>query len=179
MLMKVRNDNEDDTTNLKNETKKNQKIIEETIGKVVNGIKSIDDKIQLLNLKERESEERVRKCLYYNKGFCKLQKNCPFFHPENLCPQFEKEGICLKTICRDRHQTLCRYWQKGNCYRGESCQFSDICSKKTLMLISRNNVISGKVKLIILTIASFVVKTSLPNAQLSKHIKNTTVNLQT
>ena len=66
----------------------------------------------------------------FSQRVCKLQKNCPFFHSENLCPQFEEEGTCLKIICRDRHQKLCQYWQKGNCYRGESCQFSHRCSKK-------------------------------------------------
>ena len=41
-----------------------------------------------------------------------------------LCSQFESEGICLKTICRDRHQRPCRYWRRGECYRGETCAFS-------------------------------------------------------
>ena len=62
--MKAENVNEDDHT--KNDQEKNQKLIEETIGKVAIDIKNIDDKIQLLNLKERESEERVKKCLYFN-----------------------------------------------------------------------------------------------------------------
>ena len=66
----------------------------------------------------------------FSQRVCKLQKNCPFFHPANLCPQFQEEGICLKTICRDRHQKLCRYLQKGNCSRFESCQFSHRRSKK-------------------------------------------------
>ena len=63
--------------------------------KVEQDIQNIDNKIKLLYMKERESEERIKKCSYFNKGFGKLGSECPFFHPENLCAQFGDEGKCL------------------------------------------------------------------------------------
>ena len=121
---------------IKDRATNNQNIIKETLKKVAEDIQNIDDKINLLDMKERESLDRVKKCSYYNKGYCKLQKECPFYHPETLCSQFESEGICAKTICRDRHQRPCRYWRKGECFRGETCEFShrllgnEFCLKK-------------------------------------------------
>lgn len=119
---------------MKDKAMNGQNIIKETMKKVVEDIQNIDKKIQLLDMKEKESLDRVRKCSYYNKGFCKLQKECPFYHPETLCSQFESEGICLKTICRDRHQRPCRYWRRGECFRGETCEFSHRLIRNELYL---------------------------------------------
>ena len=92
--------------------------------KVMSDIQSIDDKVKVLDMQEKQSMEEIRKCFHYNKGFCKRKNECPLYHPENTCKQFEKEGFCSRSICRDRHQKTCKYWKAGHCYRGESCQFS-------------------------------------------------------
>ena len=47
-------------------------------------------------MKERESEDRIKKSFYFNIGFCKLWSEYPFYHPENLCAQFEDKRNVLK-----------------------------------------------------------------------------------
>ena len=122
-LMKGKDVNKDAITKLTKESNNNQKSMEETMRKLGDEIEHIDNKIKLLDIKEEQSL-RVRRCSFYNRGYCRLQSDCPFYHPENRCEEYENEGFCIKTICRDRHQRTCRYWKRGQCYRAETCNFS-------------------------------------------------------
>ena len=41
-----------------------------------------------------------------------------------MCDDYESEGVCIKRVCNKRHLKTCKYWRRGHCYRGESCQFA-------------------------------------------------------
>ena len=69
-----------------------QKDLEETMKKIASEIECIEDKIKVLDIKEKESLEEIKMCSYYKRGFCKLESNCSFFHPE-------KKGWCPKSKC--------------------------------------------------------------------------------
>ena len=124
ILFKVNEANQDEIENLKNKGRTKQEDIEETMRKVVSEIECIDEKIKILDTKEKVSIDEIRKCSYHDRGFCRSQAECSFYHPKNSCAQFEEEGVCSKRYCRDRHQRLCKYWKRGFCYRGDLCQFS-------------------------------------------------------
>ena len=83
----------------------------------------MDAKIDTLT---SEAENRLKKCSYFDGGFCRDQFNCKFYHPEETCKIHIKEGICNLLNCNYRHPKTCKYWLKNNCYRGESCVYSHI-----------------------------------------------------
>ena len=112
-------------------------------------------------------------CSYYKRGFCKLESNCSFFHPKNLCDQFEKEGWCSKSKCRDRHQRTCKYWRGGSCYRGESCRFSHREIKTNLLKYC-----DVQIQKLIYIIVSFVIRIFVQTAQLKRHIIRIILYLQ-
>ena len=45
----------------------------------------------------------VRKCRYYNRGYCKFKENCHYLHSSSVCDTFLKDGIYRKTDCKERH----------------------------------------------------------------------------
>ena len=67
-----------------------------------------------------------KKCRYDNKGYCRYQKTCKFFHPDGICDKFLKDGKCESgRSCRDRHPRQCKYWKEksGGCEREELCRY--------------------------------------------------------
>ena len=72
---------------------------------------------------ENDEESDVKQCLFDRKGFCKAQSNCKFFHAENICEIYLTNKVCWKVKCRKRHPKVCRYFTRGNCYRGETCSY--------------------------------------------------------
>ena len=66
---------------------------------------------------------QVKKCKYFDKGFCKSQHFCKCYHPEKVCDQLNTEGTCRKLNCRDRHPRECRYWKYGDCWRKDDCLY--------------------------------------------------------
>ena len=50
-------------------------------------------------MKGKNNISDLKKCLHYDKGYCKYQEKCKFIHPKEIC--FEK--TCDKTSCRKRH----------------------------------------------------------------------------
>ena len=55
---------------------------------------------------------KIRKCRYYNRGYCKFQEECNFAHPSTICQDLLQNGKCYLRQCPDRHPNICRYWQK-------------------------------------------------------------------
>ena len=92
-----------------NKGRTKQEDIEETIRKGVSEIGSIDDKINLLDIKEKESIDEIRKCSYHNIGFCRSKAECSFYHPNNSCAQFERKEFAQKdtveTVTKDYANT--------------------------------------------------------------------------
>ena len=62
-----------------------------------------------------------KKCKFWNLGFCRERKECPFLHPETECSYIKFQD---KT-CKKRHRRICKKLSKtGYCKWGDNCQFS-------------------------------------------------------
>ena len=74
----------------------------------------------------------MKKCRYYNRGFCKFSDKCIFVHPLEACNDYLEDGICRKEKCAQRHPRHCRYWTKHQegCKRENLCQYLHAESKK-------------------------------------------------
>ena len=89
----------------------------------LNRILSLVEAIAKIETKEKRLE--VKKCNFYNRGFCSKGLACTFSHPQELCERFESVGVCEVSRCRKRHLYSCRYLNsRSGCGRGESCHFS-------------------------------------------------------
>ena len=53
----------------------------------------------------------------------KKKKIVCFFHSEETCRDYIKNGICTKISCRKRHPRQCRYFLGSICRRGETCKY--------------------------------------------------------
>ena len=67
----------------------------------------------------------LKKCRYYNRGFCKYEGKCKFYHPEIVCEEYLQDGLCRQKKCEKRHPRHCRFWttKAEGCRRGETCQY--------------------------------------------------------
>ena len=67
----------------------------------------------------------LKKCRYYNRGFCKYEGKCKFYHPEIVCEEYLQDGLCRQRKCEKRHPRHCRFWttKPEGCRRGETCRY--------------------------------------------------------
>ena len=93
-------------------------------------VKLLEQKMEEENNEPQETFQRKKslskkfKCKFFNKGFCRDGIGCDFFHPEEDCQEFLETGLCpSRKYCPHRHPHQCRYWAKGECWRGETCVF--------------------------------------------------------
>jgi hypothetical protein len=67
-----------------------------------------------------------KKCRYHNKGYCKYQNKCKYYHAGQVCDEFLRNGKCeTGQSCIYRHPRVCKYWigDSGGCKREESCKY--------------------------------------------------------
>ena len=87
-------------------------------------IKSLERKIQAIEgYQETKVQKVLKKCRYYNTGFCRSRLKCQFLHPDSICQDYLESGKCdnYKT-CLQRHPRECNYWRKsGKCFY--SCSY--------------------------------------------------------
>ena len=92
-----------------------------------NEIKAINDKIDMLKVKEKTVENIISNhkiCSFFNKGYCSSNEICPFYHPKEICEIYLSNGVCRKLVCKYRHPKDCRYWKRNkSCYRGSTCVY--------------------------------------------------------
>ena len=79
---------------------------------------------KLREIKKKDS--KVKKCNFYNRGFCKKGFSCGFDHSESKnCETFSELGVCYDKKCNKRHPYTCKYLKTvGGCFRGEDCAFN-------------------------------------------------------
>ena len=75
------------------------------------------DSMETENPNEDQAAKRVkykeRKCRYYDKGICKYKSKCGYFHPNQICEEYERTGNCQGHNCKDRHPERCRQRSSG------------------------------------------------------------------
>ena len=85
-----------------------------------NEIKAINDKIDMLKVKEKAVENissNLNICSFFNKGYCSSKEICPFYLPKEICEIYLSKGVCRKLVCKYRHLKDCRYWKRNkSCY---------------------------------------------------------------
>ena len=88
-------------------------------------IRKLEEKI--VEIESNKKQEKVRKqvrCKFFNTGFCKKNVLCPFQHPETICQRYLEFGKCHSfRTCPNRHPRECRYWKRGECFRGDGCLY--------------------------------------------------------
>ena len=85
--------------------------------------------LENLNINIRKSP---RKCRFFNRGYCKYQDNCSYFHSNTICESYLKNGICDEKACLSRHPRQCRYWstRAEGCQRENRCQYLHVSSNR-------------------------------------------------
>ena len=71
-----------------------------------------------------ESNLAIKKCRYFNKGYCKYKGRCRYFHPQQICQNHMDTLDCKLKGCKKRHPKVCKWFRKAvGCNRGENCEF--------------------------------------------------------
>ena len=112
----------DDDKKVSDKTEVSEQVIEVLTKEYGKAIKHIEDKLD--KLESVEEQHSVKVCKYQNRGRCKNLTDCKFYHPESVCGSFLINRLCVKQICRDRHPKACRYWKRGDCWRGQICYYN-------------------------------------------------------
>ena len=121
--VRVELDNHNDAiANLENEKTLLDTLIEQIDENIDNLSQKIDESIKKIKL-IKEEEIETKRCVYDRYGYCKEKTNCMFFHSEETCMKYIKNGICTKIRCQKRHPRQCRYFLESIFKRGESCKY--------------------------------------------------------
>ena len=84
------------------------------------------NKMGTTNNNERRSfDKKIRKCRYYDRGYCKYKCDCNYFHSKNICKDYLENGKCENKSCMERHPKVCKFWLKSRagCKRDAACDF--------------------------------------------------------
>ena len=109
------------------------------------------------------NEKNIKKCYYFNKGYCKFKNKCKYYHPTCDCQnKCENRKTCTK-----RHRRLCKYNDK--CYFKQSniCEFLHI--DVTLAAADNKQNEAHKVILAVPNTNTLKEKKSLKEIELLKH----------
>ena len=71
-------------------------------------------------------EKKNTKCRYNNRGFCKSQIECVYFHSDQICDKVLSNGQCTESkTCLQRHPRDCKHWMGDprGCLRGIECKY--------------------------------------------------------
>ena len=108
---------------------------------IENGMQKITQLRRIVKLVEKtaqieidESEARIKKCNFFNRGFCSQGTSCKFEHPLEVCEQYEQGGVCVRKKCLKRHLYSCRHYNSDSgCSRGELCSFSHRSRSRSIL----------------------------------------------
>ena len=98
-----------------------QKVIDEIIVANSDCIRRMEKEIKAMTVNKVDTEvchdvlekwveevnKVMKKCRYYNRGFCKNRNKCCFGHANKICKIYEETGTCGDKKCSDRHPKLC------------------------------------------------------------------------
>ena len=66
----------------------------------------------------------VKRCKWWNRGFCRDKESCSFSHPLDDCHD-HLNGGCISRGCNTkRHRKQCKYFNtETGCFRGHRCEY--------------------------------------------------------
>ena len=68
----------------------------------------------------------------------RTKMSCTFYHADRKCEVYLKNGYCNKMLCRGRHAKKYYFFERGYCFRGESCCVTGVRIIQQLRCISMN-----------------------------------------
>ena len=81
-------------------------------------LKTLDDKIEELNVKEQHKIKHIFtpntnkngtvQCRYDQTGFCIQREQCSYLHTSEVCAEFVVNGYSSQLVCCKRHPKYCR-----------------------------------------------------------------------
>ena len=73
---------------------------------------------------DKVARRSVKKCRYYNRGYCKYKQKCKYSHPKEICKEYLTRETCENIECCDRHPRVCK-WIDSNegCKRQKECDY--------------------------------------------------------
>jgi hypothetical protein len=114
--------------------RENQKMLEDLLKANSESIKKIDNEIlEMKNEngnasrtkaeKKNKPENRLRKCKFFNSGYCKFKSDCKFSHPVEICKVYLEGGKCDYKLCNDRHPKVCKWLQGERGCKRIDCEY--------------------------------------------------------
>ena len=98
----------------------------ESISRIEAEMKEIKNK-RILQSKEKDTEQgkeiEVKRCRYFNKGYCKYEKKCRYFHTVEICKVYLKDGKCNVKGCKERHPRVCKWYLRDVGCKRQNCNF--------------------------------------------------------
>jgi len=100
-------------------------VSEKASENLINCVPKLEIKVLENPEQERASTTLTRKCRHNNKGYCKHKNRCGFYHHEQICENFVKDGSCeIENTCPFRHPKECKYTKDSSgCKRGGYCRY--------------------------------------------------------
>ena len=96
-------------------------------------MKTLDDKIEELNVKEQHKIKHIFtpntnkngtvQCRYDQTGFCIQREQCSYFHTSQVCAEFVVNGYCSQLVCCKRRPKYCRNIMQEECFWGQNCKY--------------------------------------------------------
>lgn len=106
---------------------------------LVDHVSKMEQKVAGTDLNSKGKDGKV--CRYHNSGFCKAGGRCKFVHNEHVCEMYQKDGKCLKELCKMRHPKACKFWMSGvrGCFRETSCKYLHRSEQKGIKVRTHRN----------------------------------------
>ena len=73
--------------------------------------------------KKKEGEDDIKKCRYFNKGYCKYEEKCKFGHPLEICEIHLESLKCTIKGCKRRHPKTCKWFSREVGCKRQNCDF--------------------------------------------------------
>ena len=81
------------------------------------------DTLESINCGQEGESKRRKICRYYNRGYCKYESECRFFHSNTVCQEHVDSGYCSKKECNERHIKTCKWIESRNGCRRTNCEY--------------------------------------------------------
>ena len=101
------------------------KRLDREIAKLEKEKPKVDEPKEALETNEDEGrvDETIKKCRYYNKGYCKYEEKCKFAHPLQTCQKHLETLKCTVKECKDRHPKVCKWFTREVGCKRQHCDF--------------------------------------------------------
>ena len=109
-----------------------------SIRKVENQIREMESEktkgakdAEVEEVREVELKNGIKKCRYFNKGYCKYSVKCRYLHPKEVSKNHLERKNCKAKNCKERHPKVCKWLKEETGCRRQDCEFvHDTLAKK-------------------------------------------------